>query len=216
VPSIEELKENHNRAANVRKGLHALLFIGDSDAALVDTLTDGSGLVVPPETYRAAGLISTDGVTIGRETETEDVLALGYGSPVRRDTTSATQTAGATLLETNAVTRELTDGVVLAGITADTNGEVSWDHPDIPPPLEYRVLIVFGDGAPGSYVYTADFYPRAVVSEVSEVTNAASDPTQYEVTFTGLLDDAAGFARRSFMGGEGFDAAAAGFTANAG
>jgi len=215
MPSIEELKDTGNRASNVRKALHGVMFVAPMTAEVPSTLISGDELTVP-EDYLSVGLVEKgSGFTVGREVDTEDVEALGYGSPVRRDVTSATQTIGVTALETNAVTRALVDGLDLVNLPVG-NGEVTWDHPDVPPALYYRVLVVTADGAPGNWIYEADVLPRAMVSETGEVSKNQSDAQQYEITFTGLLDDTAGFTRRSFMGGSGFDSVVAGFPAAGG
>ncbi len=215
MPSIEELKNTHNRASNVRKALHGLLFVAPANAEVPESLISGGDITLPEE-YRSVGLVEKgDGFTIGREVDTEEVEALGYGTPVRIDVTSATQTIGVTALETNAVTRELVDGLDLSTVQA-ANGEVSWEHPDIPPAIYYRVLVITADGAPGNWIYEAEVLPRARVTETGDVSKNSADASQYEITFTGLLDDDTGYARKSFMGGSGFDAATAGFGTSGG
>lgn len=212
MPSIEALKDTGNRAANVRKALHGVAFVAPISAEVPEAVIDESSDLVIPAAYLPIGLIEKGaGFTVGRELSTEQVEALGYGTPIRIDATGATQTIGMTALETNAVVRGLVDGIDLSSVTAGTNGSVEWEHPDIPPVLEYRLLVVTADGAPGAWIYEVEFLPRAQVTTTGDVTKNQSDAQQYEITFTGLLDDTAGFARKSFMGGAGFDASAAGF-----
>lgn len=214
---FEEIKETNS--ANVWKALNGLAAVAPVSQAAI-TATDlfeavtGSILALP-EGWEQAGLVTEDGYTFARELETSEVRSHGEGDPVRRDIRSATKTVAATFQETNRVVLEQQLMMDLSTVTsASGNGTVEIEEPDRPKTLYRRLLIIGQDDTDAGERYRVRFYPRVSANEIGEeVWNNQDDPIQVPVTFTAYKDATLGFASKLWLGGPGFDATAAGFTA---
>lgn len=205
MPTFDEIKQTADNPNLVRKILEAVAFLAPEDAPAIDALTDTAGaLVTLPTDYLPVGMVTPDGYTFGRETETADVPALGYAQPVRTDITRATRTVSFTALE--AYRRQLLElayGIDLSGVAQGSNGEITWDHPDRPLQRYYRLIVIGRDGAGDRQWFRGKFLPRVSISEFPEEVWNAEDPTQYEITLATYVDDVIGTGERDFIAGPG-------------
>lgn len=212
-----ELKASSDNPSLVRKILEAVAFIAPESAPEITALTDASGaLQTIPTDYLPVGLVTPDGYTFGRETEVEDVNALGYSAPVRRDVTGQTRTVGFTALETyRRQLLELAYGVDLSAVEYGANGEVTFDHPDRPEQKYYRLLVIGRDGSGSGEWFRGKWFPRASITDFPEEVWSATDPTQYEIQLSTYVDDVLGTGERDFIAGAAAlaNAEALGFTA---
>lgn len=201
--------------ANIRKGLSGGVWIAPySSTDEIETLKDATGLLALPSGYSDVGRITKDqGVSWSRDVETSETMSLGAASPTRRDIVSVTSGMSFTMQESKRQVFELHEGLDLSSVTYDANGNVSWDQPDRPASIFYRVLALFKDGEGTDAVYFAKWMPRAQITETGEQSWNEENELQYPVTLTAFVDDTVGTAVRTLWAGSTARLAAMGFTA---
>lgn len=216
MPTFSELKNTADTPSLVHKALEGVVFLRRKTAvtAIPESILDATKQPIDlvAEGFFPAGIMSTDGVTWGREVEKSEVEALGYGSPVRTDIIKAPKTVAFTALESDR--RQLAEviyGMDLSTITAGTNGEVVFDEPSIPSSDEYEAVVLTRDGSAGAPYFRGAGLPRIKLGELSEEVWQAEDPRQYPLTFDVLTDDELGTPMRHYIGGAAFDAVKQGF-----
>jgi hypothetical protein len=209
--------KDHNPAL-VRKALEVLILmkpVADSDPE-VETLWNGTGLVVPSG-YLPVGMITKDdGITFGRDQDTSETMAHGEAEPVRRDITSDTASLSFTMIESRRQAMEVYHGQDLSGITTDSSGNFYFDKASRPQHRYYRVLAIAKDGDGLEASYWARWYPRAQVSENAEQAWTEGEEVRYPATLSAYRDVEVGTSMRELWGGPGLDHAAMGFPAPAG
>jgi hypothetical protein len=214
MPSFADLQEFDD--ALIRKGLQGSIFVkpwvdGDTE---ITALTDATGLLAIPTGYTDVGRITKDqGATWTRDVETADVTSLGATQPTRRDITADVRGLQFTMQESKRQVFELYEGQDLSGVTYDANGNVSWDTPDRPANIYYRVLALFKDGDGADARYFAKWLPRVQVTDRGEQVWNEESEIQYSVTLTGFVDAAFGTALRNLRASSTANMAAEGFTA---
>src|SRR5690625_3919548 len=149
--TVAEMQSQNEHAALVRKVLHWVGLVAPMDVDLPDELTDGSGeLIAVPTGWTSIGLVTPDGLTFGRDTEKDDIPALGHASPVRSDITGVERSVSFTSLEYGR--KELLEiwfGQSLDGLEPDEGGEVVIDEVDLPMGLERGPPFLGGGGRGG-------------------------------------------------------------------
>lgn len=189
---------------NIRKGLQGSVFVkphedGDDE---IDALTDVAGLLALPTGYTDVGRLTKDqGVNWTRDTEVSDVNSLGAAQPTRRDITSDVSGLAFTMQESKRAVFEVHEGLDLSAVKADAQGNVSWDKPDRPAQLSYRVFVLFKDGDGADAIYFAKWLPRAQVTERGEQAWNEENELQYPVTLTAFVDSEVGTAMRTLWAG---------------
>lgn len=216
APTFSELKNTADTPSLVRKALEGVVFMRrkTSSTELPESIlgTDKQPIDLVAAGFWPVGVMSTDGVTWGRETEKSEVEAWGYGSPVRTDIIKAPKTVAFTALESDR--RQLAEviyGMDLSTIAPGANGEVVFDEPTTPSSDEYEAIVLTRDGSAGAPYYRGAGVPRIKLAEMDEEVWQAEDPRQYPLTFDVLTDDVLGTPIRHYIGGAAFDAAAQGF-----
>lgn len=213
MPSFAELQTNVDTL--IRKGLEGSIFIAPfSVDDEIDALKDGTGLLALPVGYTDVGRITKDqGASWTRDVETADVTSLGSASPTRTDVVSVTSGLAFTMQESKRQVFELHEGLDLSAVTFDANGNATWDSPDRPADLYYRVLALFKDGEGTDAVYFAKWLPRAKVVETGEQSWNEGNELMYPVTLRAFVDDTVGTAVRTLWSGSTARLTAMGFTA---
>lgn len=205
MATFAEIKSSADNPQGARKQLEIVAFLAPETAAPIESLTDGTGaLQAIPEEYLPVGMISPDGITWGADTNVEEVEALGYSAPVRRDVTSVTRTVAFTALEAyRSNLMGLVYGMDLSAVAMSATGEVSFDLPDRPADIRYRFLAIGRDGSGDSEFFRGKFIPSVAISEFPEEVWSANDPTSYPITLSTFVDDELGTAQREFLAGPG-------------
>lgn len=214
MPSFADLQNLVD--SNIRKGLSGSIFVKRAEAGddEIEALKDTSGLLALPTGYVDVGRITKDqGATWTRDVETSEVVSLGAASPTRVDIVSESRGLAFTMQESKRAVFELHEGLDLSQVTQDADGNVSWDAPDRPAAIEYRVLALFKDGEGADAVYFGKWLPRAKVTETGEQVWNEETELQYPVTMTGVVDETAGTAMRTLWAGSPARLTAMGFTA---
>lgn len=213
MPTFDSL-QNHADSL-IRKGLQGSIFVAPSSSTdEIATLKDATGLLALPAGYTDVGRITKDqGASWTRDVETSDVTSLGSASPTRTDIVSVTSGLSFTMQESKRQVFELHNGQDLSAVTYDANGNLSWDSPDRPADIYYRVLALFKDGEGVDAIYFAKWLPRAKVTDTGEQSWNEQNELQYPVTMTAFVDDTAGTAMRTLWAGSAERLAAMGFTA---
>lgn len=212
MPSLDELQTWVDK--NIRKGLTGSIFIKRWDAAddEITALKDATGLLALPPGYVDVGRITKDqGASWTREVETSDVTSLGSASPSRRDIVSVTSGLSFTMQESKRQAFELHEGIDLSAVRQDAHGNVTWDQPDRPATIDYRVLALFKDGEGADAIYFGKWLARAQVSDTGEQAWNEENEVQYPVTLTAFVDEEAGTAVRSLWAGSAARMTAMGF-----
>lgn len=214
MPSFEEIQDVND--ALIRKGLQGSVFVKpweDADPE-IDALVDASGLLAIPVGYEDVGRVTKgDGVTWTRDVSTSDTESLGASSPTRRDVTADVTGLQFTAQETKAVTMGMYEGLDLSAVTYDTDGNVSYDKPDRPAALYYRLFVLFKDGEGADAHYFAKWLPRAQVTDRGEETWQEETEVQRALTLTAFVDAAVGTSVRTLHAAPTSALAAMGFTA---
>lgn len=214
MPTFSELQNETDSL--IRKGLQGLVAVkrhepGDTE---ITALVGPDGLLALPTGYTPVGLITKDdGVGWTRDVETSDVTSLGRTEPTRRDVTSDVSGLAFTMQESGKKAFELYEGLDLSAVTHDANGNVSWDKPDRPATIRYRVLVLFKDGDGADAIYFAKWLPRAEVTDRSEQGWNEENAVQYGVTLTAFVDEEFGTSMRSLWAGPTSTITAMGFPA---
>lgn len=216
MPTFSELKNTADTPSLVRKALEGVVFMRRKTASteLPESIlgTDKQPIDLVAAGFWPVGVMSTDGITWGREVEKAEVEAWGYADFVRTDIIKAPKTVQFAPMETDR--RELMEiiyGMDLSAIAPGANGEVVFDEPSIPSGSEYEGVFLVRDGSVAEPYFRGMGLPRMKFSEMDEEVWQAEDPRQYSITFDIFTDDALGTPARHYIGGAAFDAAAQGF-----
>lgn len=218
MPTFNEMRERSQKL--IRKGLDGSIWVAPySEDTEITALMDATGLVALPEGYRDVGYITKDqGASWSRDVSTEDVESLGAAEPTRRDNTSDVTGLEFTMQESKAISLELHEGISLADVAATaagTHANVTFDKPDRPASLYYRVFVLFKDGEGADAFYFAKWLPRAQVTDRSEQSWNEGTEVQYGVTMTAFNDDVFNTSVRSLWGIPAGQVEAMGFTTGA-
>lgn len=218
MPTFSELKNTADTPSLVRKALEGVVFLRRKTAStsIPESILDAQKqpIDLTAEGFFPVGVMTTDGVTWGRDIEKSEVEGWGYGSPVRTDIIKAPKTVAFTALESDRrQLAEIVYGMDLSSVTAGANGEVVFDEPPIPSSDEYELVALTRDGSVGTPYFRGAACPRIKLAELSEEVWQAEDARQYPLTFDVLTDDEIGTPIRHYIGGAAFDAAEQGFTA---
>lgn len=205
MATFAELKNTSDNTNQVRKALEGVAFLAPTSAPAISSLTDADGTIKAlPEGYVPVGLVSKDGYEFGGDTDTEEVEALGYVTPVREDITSRTREITFTAYEVfRAPLLELAYSLDLSTVEQALSGEITFDHPALPAGREYRLLIIAKDGSGADEIYRAKMFPRVKLSEMPEEAWNSEDAMAFEVTLKAMVDSELGTAERDFIAGVG-------------
>ena len=208
MPTFDELKKSSDSPSQVRKALSGVAFLAPMTAPHVSTLTDAQGAIQTlPAGYKPVGLVSKDGYTFSGSTDTAEVEALGYSSPVREDIVSRTSEVTFTAYEVfRRELLELAYGLDLSKAEQGANGEIVFDMPAMPANREFRLIIIARDGSGATETYRAKYLPRVKMTEVPDETWNSDDAMAFEVTLKALVDDELGTGERNFLAGPGVKA----------
>jgi hypothetical protein len=202
MPTFDDMQQHF--AHLIRKGLEGSVFVKRFAAAdtAITALKDATGLLALPTGYTDVGYLSKDqGAQWTRSVDTAETTSLGATEPTRRDITSDVTGLQFTMQESKRSVFELYDGLDLAGVTQDANGNVSWDKPDRPATIYYRVMVLFKDGEGADAVYFAKWGPRMQVTDRGEQSWNENNEVVYPVTMTAFVDPAVGTSMRSLWAG---------------
>lgn len=218
MATFAEMKNEADTPSLVRKALEGVVFLRRKTGAttIPESLLDATKQPIDLAAlgFFPVGVMTTDGVTWGREVEKSETEAWGYGSPVRTDIIKAPKTVAFTAMESDR--RELAEilyGMDLSGVTAGTNGEVVFDEPPIPSNDAYEGVVLARDGSVGTPYFRGAGLPNIKLAELSDEVWQAEEARQYPLTFDVLVDDELGIPIRHYIGGAAFDAVKQGFGA---
>ena len=146
----------------IRKALDAEVWLAPSSIAVPDAITDVDGVSpLLPTGFLPLGHHSDDGLRWGRELETSDITSHGSVEPSRSDIRRVNRTVAVTAQETNRLAIEASLGVDLSALTPGTGGTVTFEEPDRPRAVYYRLLgIGVDDGDAGRDLHRAALHPR--------------------------------------------------------
>lgn len=206
MATVEEIRQNADHRSMVRKIQKAYAFLLPTTAPLPTSLYTTGSLTDFSATPGAisVGLVSPDGWTFAREIETEDINALGYGSPVRTDITTVPRSVTVTALESNRKEiQELKYGTVITETQDAATGEVVFDEPDLPNSKEYRLIVVGADGPADEEWIMGKGFPAVKLTGTGEEVWGQEGAVSQELTFSVFSDDETGAPVRHYLGGTG-------------
>lgn len=205
MPTFAELKNTADSPSQVRKALEGVAFLAPMTADPITSLTGADGSIQAlPSGYVPVGLVSKDGYSFGGSTDTAEVEALGYASPVREDITGRTREISFTAYEVfRRPLLELAYGIDLSAVEQSATGELTFDHPTLPEKREYRLIVIAKDGSGDREIYRAKHFPRVTITELPEEAWSSEDAMSFEVTLKALVDDELGTSERDFLAGPG-------------
>lgn len=213
--TFAELKNQADNTGQVRKVLEGVAFLAPLSAPLIESITDAEGKLTPlPEDYWPVGVVTEDGYTFGADTNVEDVPAFGYGSPVRRDIVSATQSVTFTALESfRKNVLALAYSMDLDAVEQAVSGEIMFDRPALPEKQFYRLIVIGKDGSGAQEYFRGKHFPRVYSTSIPEEA-WGTGPVQFPIELAVDFDREAGTPERNFIAGPGAkaDADILGFT----
>lgn len=212
--SVETLAVNTVFREHIRKGKKVAAFIAPTSIAVPTAITTG-GVAGAPVTlveltgFKALGLLSkSEGVTMGRNRETSEVMAVGYNDSVRSDVTTDEFNAAVVGLETNRITIENYLGVDLSTVTPDANtGEISFPQPSDGIIRQNRWMYIAQDGVGADRWWIARCFAAGEVRDTDDQSWASDDdPIGWPLTVTSTVDTTLGYSVRHYFGGGGWKA----------
>lgn len=207
MPTVEALQSWNNQL--IRKHPLQICAIADYDtAAPTEFFESGENLPVAlPTGYFDFGYITTDGIPVSRDVDTEDVDSVQSTEHTRSDISSDVVSAQIVFQETTGLTLALQYGMRLAdapklGDTAKFKRPAAADQP------YRRIYIITQDGTGQDAFYRVIFLPRVQITDFDDRTLARSDEEQHSFTFTAYYDKAYGTPMAEELGGPGWRALA--------
>lgn len=216
--TFDEMRIEADKRGLIRKPQKAIAYLGLAETPLPESLWEPLGGLTDIKAlgFLPVGLVTPDGYKFGREAESADVDALGYGSAQRSDTTKVVRSVGFTPLEKGRKHMlELTLGQDLSATLMDkTTGEVVIKEVDLPVDQEYRLLIIGSDGPAANNWILGRGYPNVKLSSTGEEAWGQEGAVTSELSFKVSTDEEMGTPTVHYMGGTGALKAAAdlGFT----
>ena len=196
-----------HEGGNIRKLLRMAVFLAPVSADPISTIVDAQNELVIPDAYESVGVMAKENpLTATPSITSSEVMGYGYSQPLRRDMVNRTTALAFTMVESRRQAFELYYGIDLSAVKATATGgknEYTFDEPDRPDTIYYRVLTVGVDGDGANTIYIADFYPRASVTDVAALTASETDPRSYSVTMGTDADTVLGTSHRPFFAGPG-------------
>lgn len=188
------------------------LFMAPTTAPVPDAITGMSGTSTvelleldEADGWEDMGLIgSDDAPTWARDTDTEDLLAIGFRDAVRTDVTSDVTNLTCTFLERKRSVIEVYDNIDMSGIvpTAST-GEIKWIRPQDAPLIERRFAAYGQDGVGAERVWLVKILTAGVIDSVDDQQWGGDGFTTFPVTLKGQVDTELGTSLITYMGGPG-------------
>lgn len=207
VGTFDEVKDHSG--GNIRKVLRMAVFIAPwTTAPVISSLVDTSNEAVIPDAYESVGILDKDNALSSTPSITvSEVSGYGYGTTLRRDMVARNTALAFTMLESRRAAFELYYGIDLSAVvatpSAGTKDELTFDEPDRPDTMYWRVLCLGADGDGANTIYIADYYPKATVTDVAALAASETDPRRYGVTLGIDVDTDVGTGHRQFWAGPG-------------
>ncbi len=210
--SVETLAVNELNKQHIRKGKKVAVLVAPMSIAVPPKITTGgtSGAAVTLAEltgFEGIGLLrKDDGVSMSRDKDKSDVMAIGYQDPVRSDFTSDTFSSQIVCLQTFRPTIEKFLEVDLSGVAPDpATGEISFPQPTDGAITQNRWMFLAQDGIGLDRMWWARLYLAGVVSETDDQNmGSADDPWTWPMTISSETDTDAGYAVRHYFGGPGW------------
>lgn len=205
-----------NNPRLIRKALAGLIYVKrweDGDPDITTIWTSAAGLVIPAGFVNVGLLSKSSAVKLDNDTENSDVESWGYVEPTRRDITKDVSTVQFTMQQTHRIALELYNNVDLSGVTADGDGNIVVDKASTPEGFDWRMFVIWKDGAGADEFFAMDYFPNARVTGKEGLEYGSANVVGRTVTMTGFQDPDLMTAHRQIMGGPGVDATEMGFTA---
>lgn len=207
MPTFDEIRNEADKPAFVRKVQKAVAMLARMDAELPEKLLTGPGEFVDLKTagFLPIGLVTPDGYQFGREVEKSDIDALGYASPVRSDIDRVPRSITFTSLETGRKhMNELIYGTNLDSVEmSPTTGEVVFDEPDMPIAEEFRLIVAAVDGPADTQWVMGKGFPRVKLAGGGAEQWQKEGAKSTEITLDVFSDDELGVPVRHYLGGTG-------------
>lgn len=206
--TFDEMRLEADRRHLIRKVQKAMAFVFRKDVELPTSLFDpltGNKIDLLALGGLPVGMVTPDGYKFGREAETADVDAMGYGSSARSDTTKVLRSISFTPLEKGRKhMQELTLGQKLDGVLQDKiTGEIVIKEVDLPIDEEWRLLIVGSDGPADNEWIMGRGYPNVKLSSAGEEAWGTEGAVTQELSFKVSSDEDLGTPTVHYLGGTG-------------
>lgn len=219
--TFDALQNASESSKLVRKSLKLLGFYATSNAPVpsltegfIDS-TDNTKLKVDLTVWKPFGILTPDGLSRETKVEQEEAEGYNYADFVRTDIVKAPKSLSVTLLQDKTrLALEMQYGVDLSAITATPGSAFAFDEPSLPIMPYRRLLFIdldYFEGDQSKPLYGIDLYTRAKQSELPKIDKQKKGYSNVSVTFDVFTDQAVGTPCRHWLGGAGFDMAAAGF-----
>lgn len=151
------------------------------------------------------GLIgSDDAPSWARDTDTEDLMAIGFRDAVRTDITSDVTNLTATFLERNRQVLEVYDNLDMSALVPKPGtGTLRWVRPPDAPLIEARYAAYGQDGVGEDRVWMVNILTAGVLDSADDQQWGGDGFTTFPVTLKGNTDTTLGTSLVKYMGGPG-------------
>lgn len=214
MPTFAELKATADSPELVRKSLQGVGFLAPMSEALPDTLldTDNVTLAAFTEAWFPVGIVGTDGYVFSSDINKVETEGWGYSVPIRSDIDKAPKQVKFTPLERQRrQLQELILSTDLSAVTANANGEVVWEEPELPEPGNYRMVTLFMDGTAAKPFFRGKGFSKVTLAETGDETWSGDESAAGQEITVDVGIGPEGWPVRHYMGGAAFDAETYGY-----
>ncbi|MBH0121560.1 Ig domain-containing protein [Rhodococcus sp. HM1] len=208
--SVGELEVARHQRELILKPNRMHIFGMGMDVDPIEYITEGSNsqlAELPDGAWDFGLLLKDDAITLTREMEKSDIMAVGYSNPIRSDFTSDIAGLQFTGLEANRYNIENNLGVDLSQMVANAEtGEIAFDQPAIAAIRQQRYLALAQFNTGVDRIYLGRLFYAGEVAEMGEQTLSDGEGSlTWPTTVNAMVDTEYGVSVRHYFGGEGWN-----------
>lgn len=208
--SVGELEVARHQRELILKPNRMHIFGMGMDVDPIEYITEGSSselAELPDGAWDFGLLLKDDAITLTREMEKSDIMAVGYSNPIRSDFTSDIAGLQFTGLEANRYNIENNLGIDLSQMVADPEtGEIAFDQPAIAAIRQQRYLCIAQFNTGVDRIYLGRLFYAGEVAEMGEQTLSDGEGSlTWPTTVNAMVDTEYGVSVRHYFGGPGWN-----------
>ncbi|MDV2474236.1 hypothetical protein F8M49_00335 [Rhodococcus zopfii] len=192
------LKPNRMHIYGMPMTVNPIEYITEGTSSQLAELPDGA--------WDFGLLLKEDAITLTREMEKSDIMAVGYSNPIRSDFTSDIAGMQFTGLEANRYNIENNLGVDLSNMISNPEtGEIAFDQPAIAEIRQQRYLAMAQFNSGVDRIYMGRLFYAGEVAEMGEQTLSDGEGSlTWPTTVNAMVDTEHGVSVRHYFGGPGW------------
>lgn len=194
-----------------RKGLAGVVLVAPYSTAVLTDIAGVGGVLTITSGYTSMGKLTADGISFPNDMDISEQRGWGdISGPSRVDVNGENSSLNFTPMESKKAVWDAFYNVDKTGVTANTNGTITFDKSAVPALRDVRVLALIRDinKSNGLDIFYGIHFPRAnLVQNGDQTLDNGENGITYPLTARALVDPVVGTAVRLFWGGPGLDTA---------